>query len=128
VPPIFAPAVAARAIHWAAYHGGREHWVGASTAAAVLGTRIAPGLLDRYLARTGYGSQQTGTPRPADAPDNLRAPLPGDAGAEGPFRSRARPVSLAWWAPPHPGVLGLAALALGAGAGLWPRRRLITGA
>ena len=42
--------------------------------ATLLGQKLAPALLDRYLARTGYDSQQTGEPRPADRPHNLWEP------------------------------------------------------
>ena len=61
VPPIYQPEVAARAVVMAAASPQRrEYWVGASTVATITANRIAPGLLDRYLARTGYRSQQIG--------------------------------------------------------------------
>ena len=59
VPPIYQPEVAAEAIHWAARHRRRELWVGAPTVQAILANRVAPGLLDHYLAATGYDAQQT---------------------------------------------------------------------
>ena len=63
VPPIYQPEVAARGVVYAAGHPRRkQYWVGASTAATILANRVAPALLDRYLARTGYGSQQTNSP------------------------------------------------------------------
>jgi len=53
VPPIYQPEVAARAIAYAAAHPRRrEYWVGGSTAATLLASAVAPGLLDRYLAGT----------------------------------------------------------------------------
>ena len=55
VPPIYQPEVVARAILYAAEHPRRrEYWVGGSTVGTLLGDNFAPGLLDRYLARTGY--------------------------------------------------------------------------
>ncbi|MDQ3897842.1 MAG: SDR family oxidoreductase, partial [Actinomycetota bacterium] len=67
VPPIYQPVVAARAILWAARHPRRrEWWVGGSTAATLLANAVAPGLLDRYLGRTGYRSQQTTEPAGED--------------------------------------------------------------
>ena len=45
-----------------------------------LANRIAPALLDRYLARTGYGSQQTGRAAGPAGPDNLWQPLDGPGG------------------------------------------------
>ncbi|MYW05252.1 SDR family oxidoreductase, partial [Streptomyces sp. SID3343] len=75
VPPIYQPEIAARAVLFAADHPARkEYWVGASTVATLLANRVAPALLDRYLARTGYASQQTDRPTPADPADNLWEP------------------------------------------------------
>ncbi|MEU7297517.1 SDR family oxidoreductase [Streptomyces exfoliatus] len=93
VPPVYQPEVAARAVPHAARHPRRgEYRVGAATTAAVLARRAAPGLLDRYLARTGYDAQQTDVASTA-APHNLRFPLDGaggrDHGAQGPFDDEA---------------------------------------
>ncbi len=88
VPPIYQPEVPARAIYFGATHPRRQIWVGFPTVKAVLANRIAPGLLDRYLARTGYTGQLADTPEPADAPDNLFHPVPGAYGAHGRFDSR----------------------------------------
>ncbi|GAB3926642.1 hypothetical protein GCM10011575_08090 [Microlunatus endophyticus] len=95
VPPIYQPEVAAAAILYAADHPRqREYWVGASTVLTILGNKVAPGLLDRYLARTGFKSQQTSERRPADAPVNLWEPADGpdgkDFGAHGAFDDRAK--------------------------------------
>src|ERR671924_421859 len=77
VPPIFQPEVAARAIAWAATHRRRgELLVGGPTLKVVLGNKLAAGLGDRYLARTGYDSQQTDEPIAADREDNLFEPVP----------------------------------------------------
>jgi NAD(P)-dependent dehydrogenase (short-subunit alcohol dehydrogenase family) len=96
VPPIYQPEVAARSVLRAVDHPRRrEYWVGATTKATVLANRIAPALLDRYLARTGYDSQQTGEREPLDRPDNLWQPqdaLSGtDHGAHGEFDDQAHP-------------------------------------
>jgi NAD(P)-dependent dehydrogenase (short-subunit alcohol dehydrogenase family) len=97
VPPIYEPEVAARAIVTAARHPARrEWWVGASTALALLGNAVAPGFADRYLARTGFDSQQTDEPVPPGRPDNLFAPLPGARSAHGDFDRQAKPRSLQW--------------------------------
>jgi hypothetical protein len=71
VPPVFQPEVAARAIVWAAHHDRRELNVGLSTVLAILADKIAPGLLDYYLARTGCQSQQRPEPIEPDRKDNL---------------------------------------------------------
>jgi short-subunit dehydrogenase len=96
VPPIYQPEVAARAIVRAAGRPGRrEYLVGASTKATVLANRLVPGMLDRYLARTGFDSQQTSEPESLARPDNLWQPqdqLSGtDHGAHGEFDDKAHP-------------------------------------
>ena len=103
VAPIYQPEVAARAVLWAADHNRREWWVGASTAATLMVNAVAPGLLDRYLGRTGYESQQTKEPVRPDRPDNLfeAADAWEDYGAHGSFDRRSRPRSHQWWATAH---------------------------
>jgi NAD(P)-dependent dehydrogenase (short-subunit alcohol dehydrogenase family) len=101
VPPIFQPEVAARAIYWAAHHDRRELSVGLPTVAAIWGNAIAPGLVDRYLARHGYEAQQTDEPVSPERRDNLWAPVPGDHGAHGRFDHRARAYSLQSWINRH---------------------------
>jgi short-subunit dehydrogenase len=119
VPPIFQPEVAARAIYYAAHHRRREMWVGAPTVVAIAGQKVAPGIADRYLGRTGYASQQTDRPISPDRRDNLYEPVPGDHGAHGPFDARATGRSYELWASKHRGWLlaaagGAAALGLAA--------------
>jgi NAD(P)-dependent dehydrogenase (short-subunit alcohol dehydrogenase family) len=94
VPPIYQPEVAARAVAWAADHDRRELWVGGSTVATILGTRVAPWLGDLLLARTGYEAQQTDEPAQAGRADNLFAPAPGARGARGRFHAQAKPRSV----------------------------------
>lgn len=121
VPPIYQPEVAARAIVWAAAHPRRrEYWVGASTVATLMGNAIAPGILDRYLARTGFAAQQTGEPRPKDQPVNLWEPADQtvDRGYHGEFDDRSKPRSPQLWASKHHwslAVAGAASLAAMAG-------------
>lgn len=122
VPPIFEPEIAARAIVWAARHRRREVFVGGSTALAIWGTKLAPRWLDRYLARTGYASQQTSEPVPDGRPENLWTSPPGDHGARGRFSDRALHSSgMLWWSMNRNWVLGTAA-AVTAGL-LFTRRR-----
>jgi hypothetical protein len=111
--------VAAKAICYAADHPARrEYWVGGSTAATLIANAVAPGLLDRYLARTGYRSQQTGQPHPADQPANLWQPADDLGGhdfqAHGEFDEQSTRRSYQLWASQHHGVLG----AVGLGAAL----------
>jgi NAD(P)-dependent dehydrogenase (short-subunit alcohol dehydrogenase family) len=97
VPPIYQPELAADAIWWAAHHRRREVWVGAPTALTIVANTLAPGLLDRYLGRTGFESQQSGEPA-TPHPDNLREPVAGDHGAHGAFDARARRAPFLGWA------------------------------
>jgi NAD(P)-dependent dehydrogenase (short-subunit alcohol dehydrogenase family) len=103
VPPIYQPEVAARAVFWAAEHDRREWWVGASTAATLIANAVVRGVLDRYLARTGFDSQQTSEPVSADRPQNLWEPADtsDDFGAHGVFDDRAHADSPQWWATAH---------------------------
>jgi short-subunit dehydrogenase len=119
VPPIFQPEVAAEAIYWAAHHGRDELWVGLSAVKAIVGNRIIPRALDRYLARMGYDAQQTDELADPDRKDNLYEPVPGDAGAHGDFDDRSSDKCYQWWANTHRGWLLAGTTAAGlAGAAL----------
>jgi short-subunit dehydrogenase len=106
VPPIFQPEVAADAIVWAAAHPRRELMVGWPTVKAIVGNAVAPGIADRYLAKTGYDSQQTDEPVDPGRADNLFEPVSGTQGAHGPFDDQARGRSLELWARTHGGKIG----------------------
>lgn len=106
MPPIYEPEVAADAILWAAEHPDRrEVYVGASSVMTILGNKLAPGLLDRYLARNGYDAQQTDQRIPSDRPDNLFEPVKGDHGARGIFEETAHGRSPQLWATKRRGLL-----------------------
>src|SRR5919106_5478568 len=112
VPPIFQPEVAAEAIYFAAYHPRREFYVGLPSIKAIVANRIAPGLLDRILARTGYESQQYDGPEDPNRPNNLWEPVPGDHGAHGDFDARAKTFSPQFWTSEHRTWLAVGAMAL----------------
>jgi NAD(P)-dependent dehydrogenase (short-subunit alcohol dehydrogenase family) len=123
VPPIYQPEVAADAVLFAADHPKRrEYWVGASTAGTLLANAVAPGLLDRYLAKTGFKSQQTDKPRDPGQATNLWQPADGagkkDYGAHGVFDDKAKPTSKQVWASQHHGTLALAGAGVAALTGL----------
>jgi hypothetical protein len=107
---VYQPELAAQAIVWASEHRRRELWVGLPTEQAILGTRVAPGLLDWILARRAVGAQQA--PLPPAAQDNLFTALPGDRGMHGRFSSRAATRSPHLWAAMHAGMI-YAAMVLG---------------
>ena len=128
VPPIYQPELAARAIVHAAEHPNRrEYWVGSTTAATLIANAVAPGLLDRYLARTGFSSQQGDAPPPSDSETgNLERPEDAheDYTAHGEFDDRAHAIDPQAWASRHHGVLaGAGALAGAALAAAWRRSR-----
>jgi NAD(P)-dependent dehydrogenase (short-subunit alcohol dehydrogenase family) len=113
VPPIYQPEVAADALVWAAEHTPRDLYVGFSTVAAVTTNKVVPGLVDRYLAHSGYAAQQTSEPIDPKRPDNLWHPVEGDAGAHGRFDAKARSRSLHFWARTHWSLI-----AVGSGAAM----------
>ncbi|MEH3144672.1 MAG: SDR family oxidoreductase [Methylobacterium frigidaeris] len=124
VPPIFQPEAVADRIVEAALTAPRELWVGTSAWKAILGTMVAPGFADRYLARNGYDGTMSDEPAEPGRPDNLYAPVDRDRdhGARGRFddRSASRVVAT----DPRWLRLGLAAgLGLIAGAALLAARR-----
>jgi short-subunit dehydrogenase len=131
VPPIYNPEIGARAVYWAAHHRRREIKVGASTVLTIFGEKFVPGLLDLYLGRTGYKSQQTGERVRVDRPDNLYKTVPGPFGAHGSFDKRAASFSPEVWMTTHRGA-SMAALLAAAGLA-WSgfrairRRRQVSG-
>ncbi len=120
VPPIFQPEVPAEAVWWAAHHRRREVACGGSAAAVILANKLAPAIADRYLAKTGYGSQQiSGMPVPPDRPNNLFEPVAGLAATHGMFDGQAKRRSAQAWLNTHRGiaagaVVGCAAVLSGA--------------
>jgi short-subunit dehydrogenase len=101
VPPIFQPELAARAIRYAALQPRRELVVGGSTLLAMLADKLAPGIADRYLASTGFESQQDGVPEDRDRPDNLYQPVPGLHATHGRFDHQASDSSTQFWLNTH---------------------------
>jgi NAD(P)-dependent dehydrogenase (short-subunit alcohol dehydrogenase family) len=114
VPPIYQPEVAADAIVWAAHARRRTVYVGASTVGTILANRIAPSLVEWYLAKTGYSSQQTAHAAGGERAGNLFEVVPGDPGAHGDFDAQAHEHSVQLTATKHRRLLAGAA-GLGAG-------------
>jgi len=75
---------------------------------AIVADKIAPGLLDRYLARTGDDSQQYNGAEDPNRLDNLSHPVPGDRGAHGTFDARSKSWSSQLWASEHRALVALA--------------------
>jgi NADP-dependent 3-hydroxy acid dehydrogenase YdfG len=112
VPPLYQPELIADAILQAVEHPRRERWIGATTAKAIVGQRIIPAWLDRYLAKAAWESQTT-EELPLTERDNLWCPLPGDRGAHGPFDDEARDFGVDVWVPSHGKSLMLVLAAAG---------------
>ena len=62
---------------------------------------MAPRLADRYLARTGFDSQQISGMPVNGRRDNLFEPDPGEAATHGMFDDRARDHSVQLWLTTH---------------------------
>jgi NAD(P)-dependent dehydrogenase (short-subunit alcohol dehydrogenase family) len=95
VPPIYQPEVAAEAIVFAADHPERrEYWIGTASVKAILGNRVAPGLLDRILAKQAWSGQFMSDRISSERPDNLFAPVEGLHSTYGIFSDRSEAFSL----------------------------------
>jgi short-subunit dehydrogenase len=127
VPPIFEPEISAEVVVAAglAKRPRREYWVGSPTVAAIVGQKFIPGLLDIYLGKTGYKSQQIqNEPRDPQAPNNLYEYVPGVHSARGKFDNRSKRTSAEVYVSLHREWFALGALALmGIGATLFAARR-----
>jgi NAD(P)-dependent dehydrogenase (short-subunit alcohol dehydrogenase family) len=124
VAPVYQPEIAADAIHYAAHHRRRQIWVGIPTVANILGERIAPWLLDHFLARMAYGGQMTDQPLDPVGHDNLFEPVDEDRGAHGPFDHKSHSFSIQYELAKHRGAVlaGVGAAVAGAGAVALGRR------
>lgn len=122
-PPIYQPEIMAEAIHYAAHNRRREVIVGVPAVVAVYGNKIAPGVGDLYLGKTGYESQMTSEPIDPDRPHNLYDPVEGDRGAHGIFDDRSYTFSPQAWANTHRGLTAVVCAGVAAGvAALWKWR------
>lgn len=131
VPPIYQPEVAARAVVHAGEHPGRrEYWCGGSTALTLLANAVAPGALDRYLARTAFDGQQTDRVHDPHRAVNLWEPADGesgrDYGARGVFDDSAKTRSAQAWLSRNHAVVVAGTAVAAAGAALAGARRRST--
>ncbi|MGP3697146.1 SDR family oxidoreductase [Rhodobacter sp. NSM] len=86
VPPIHTPEAVAEEVAAAARSAPREIWIGGPSMQAILGTMVAPGLMDRMMARKAWESQ---IGRGRVMQDNLTTPVERDMGASGRFGDQA---------------------------------------
>ncbi|HEY6797948.1 MAG TPA: SDR family oxidoreductase [Kineosporiaceae bacterium] len=125
VAPVYQPEVAARAIAYLVEHPRRNMWVGVSTAYTILGNRVAPWLMDWYLARMTVQGQLTGQQGPRYG-SNVFQPRDQrhDRGAHGMFDVRAHGRDPWSWFSMNRRPLGVASLgAVALGAAVRRRRR-----
>ena len=122
VPPVYQPEVAARAVVWAATHPRRELWVGLSSMKAIIANKIAPGCLDRYLARNAYEAQERDIPTDPERPVDLWHPVPHEHKERGAFDAQAKATSATLWLDTHRGAALGATAALALAAMLFRRR------
>jgi short-subunit dehydrogenase len=115
VPPIYEPEPVAAAVIRAAREAPRELWVGRPTVQAILGTMVAPGLLDSMMARRAWEGQMTGEPAEPREGNLFEAP-PGDPGSRGRFTSRSRKRMVSVSGTTARGILAAVAVGCMAGA------------
>lgn len=127
VPPILEPELAAEVVVEAGTvkHPRREYWVGSPTVLAIVGQKFIPGLLDIYLGKTGYKSQQIpNEPKNPDAPNNLYEFVPGVHSARGKFADRSKRTSAEVFITLHRGWFAIgAAVVLGVGGTILGRKK-----
>jgi hypothetical protein len=122
-PPLYEPGTVADVILYAAEHPSRDLVAGGAARMRILLQKLSPKLMDAMALLVGFKMQKTDDPEPADAPNNLFAPVPGDERTEGDVTARSHPTSLYNWLETHPGARcgAVAGGAVAVGALLAPR-------
>lgn len=129
VPPIFEPELAAEVVVEAGFakNPRREYWVGLPTVEAIVAQKFIPGILDWYLGKTGYKSQQIpNEPKNPDAPNNLYTYVPGTHSARGKFADRSKRTSAEIFVTLHRNwfALGIAVALTAAGGTILAKKSL----
>ena len=115
-----------RSLYAADHPQRREYWVGGSTGGTLLANAVAPGLLDRYLARTGFrpsrpaGAAATRTSPPTSGSRPTRTATSARTAASTPRLDGAQPAAVGLPAPRHrllrlPGAAAAGAVGCAAG-------------
>jgi NAD(P)-dependent dehydrogenase (short-subunit alcohol dehydrogenase family) len=123
VPPILQPEVCAAILADVAERPRRRTWVGESTVATILGTRVSATLADRLALKAGF-NQEDPSMRTPMLPANLWEPVPGDHGAHGVFDDRSTALTPQTWALQHRGL----ATAIGAAGAVLAAVGVVAGA
>jgi short-subunit dehydrogenase len=101
VPPLFTPESIAEFAVRAAEHHSRQVIIGFPALQAIWGQKFIPGLLNRYLGKTGWDAQFIDAPNDQER-DILFETIPGDPGAHGPYRDQERGPDLQMRLRMHP--------------------------
>ncbi|MDQ2105572.1 SDR family oxidoreductase, partial [Azospirillum isscasi] len=117
VGAIFDPDGIGRAIVRAAADPKREHWLGFTTAEAIIGTQALPAYADYRAAFTAFEGQETDEAETPDRPDNLFQPVPGLHRTHGRFAGQEQGLALSTTGTAARGFAFLAGLAVAGGIG-----------
>jgi hypothetical protein len=101
VPPIYQPEIAADAVWEAAHSNRREIYVGIPTVYTILGEKLAPWLVDRYLGKTAVKAQLTDPEVDPPREGNLFEPPPVDQGTHGRYDAQAHARSVQYFLTKH---------------------------
>jgi NAD(P)-dependent dehydrogenase (short-subunit alcohol dehydrogenase family) len=99
-PPIYEPGIVAQCVLYAATHPVRDLYAGGAGKALAITQIVAPGVLDKALARFGIPAQQTD--EPASTNDALETPRLEEDRVHGDSSNQARGFSLYTWLETHP--------------------------
>jgi short-subunit dehydrogenase len=120
VAPVYPPELAARAVVAALTGGNRQKILGGFNTFLVQANKLAPGVIDHYVARTSVSGQQLDEPVDPHRPANLWEPVDGrgggDHGATGRFADEDRGMLDPAWLRAAPAMVGgIAAAAVARG-------------
>lgn len=115
LPPIFQPEIAATATVEAVKQRRREVWVAFSAMKAIIGGRLFPGLLEKFLAKKAYEGQYTSEILDQPREGNLFKTVKGDYGIYGRFGKKSHDNSLQLWMSLHktPVITGAVVVIIG---------------
>lgn len=102
IPPIYDPELIAAGIEYAAYHRKREWFLTGASVKTIWADQCIPGFVDKYLAKSGYSSQQYGGENDPQKPNNLWTPIDEDRGSHNGFYERSKKKSTQIWFATHP--------------------------